>query len=110
MANDENNKKLNQDFALWKKPKMMNHFLIRQGKGRPMMVIECSAMVKDELGDTIDIHLGGSDLIFPIMRMKSLNQKQQMAKASELLVTQWDGQCKWTKMSKSSKISKLLGS
>ena len=35
------------------------------GKGRPGWHIECSAMVKDELGDTIDIHLGGSDLIFP---------------------------------------------
>ena len=45
---------------------MMNHFLILLGgKGRPGWHIECSAMVKDELGDTIDIHLGGSDLIFP---------------------------------------------
>ena len=35
------------------------------GPGRPGWHIECSAMVREELGDTIDIHLGGADLIFP---------------------------------------------
>lgn len=35
------------------------------GKGRPGWHIECSAMVRDRLGDTIDIHTGGADLIFP---------------------------------------------
>ena len=67
MANDENSKKLNpQDFALWKKAKDDEPFFDSPwGKGRPGWHIECSAMVKDELGDTIDIHLGGSDLIFP---------------------------------------------
>ena len=67
MASDENTKKLNpQDFALWKKAKNDEpYFDSPWGKGRPGWHIECSAMVKDELGDTIDIHLGGSDLIFP---------------------------------------------
>ena len=67
MTNEENTKKLNpQDFALWKKAKENEPaFNSPWGKGRPGWHIECSAMVKDELGDTIDIHLGGSDLIFP---------------------------------------------
>ena len=67
MNNDENSKKINpQDFALWKKAKSDEpYFDSPWGKGRPGWHIECSAMVKDELGDTIDIHLGGSDLIFP---------------------------------------------
>ena len=67
MTNEEKTKKLNpQDFALWKKAKENEPaFNSPWGKGRPGWHIECSAMVKDELGDTIDIHLGGSDLIFP---------------------------------------------
>jgi len=67
MNNDENSKKITpQDFALWKKAKNDEpYFNSPWGKGRPGWHIECSAMVKDELGDTIDIHLGGSDLIFP---------------------------------------------
>ena len=35
------------------------------GKGRPGWHIECSAMAKKYLGDTIDIHAGGQDLTFP---------------------------------------------
>ena len=67
MTKDENSKKVNpQDFALWKKAKDDEpSFDSPWGKGRPGWHIECSAMVKDELGETIDIHLGGSDLIFP---------------------------------------------
>jgi cysteinyl-tRNA synthetase len=54
------------DFALWKgakpgEPAWDSHW----GPGRPGWHIECSAMVKQELGETIDIHVGGSDLIFP---------------------------------------------
>jgi cysteinyl-tRNA synthetase len=54
------------DFALWKKakegePKWESPW----GKGRPGWHIECSAMSMKELGETIDIHAGGSDLIFP---------------------------------------------
>jgi cysteinyl-tRNA synthetase len=54
------------DFALWKGSRPGEPgFPSRWGIGRPGWHIECSAMVREELGDTIDIHLGGADLIFP---------------------------------------------
>ena len=54
------------DFALWKGAKPGEpSFDSPWGPGRPGWHIECSAMVREELGDTIDIHLGGADLIFP---------------------------------------------
>ena len=54
------------DFALWKKANPGEPgFPSPWGHGRPGWHIECSAMVRKELGETIDIHLGGSDLIFP---------------------------------------------
>jgi len=54
------------DFALWKGAKPGEPcFPSPWGPGRPGWHIECSAMVRQELGDTIDIHLGGADLIFP---------------------------------------------
>ena len=54
------------DFALWKRAKMDEpSFPSPWGEGRPGWHIECSAMVREELGDTIDIHLGGADLVFP---------------------------------------------
>tara|TARA_B100000212_G_C27376491_1_gene534956 strand:+ start:1606 stop:3075 length:1470 start_codon:yes stop_codon:yes gene_type:complete len=67
ITSDEKDKKINpQDFALWKKTKNNEPFFQSPwGDGRPGWHIECSAMVKAELGETIDIHLGGSDLIFP---------------------------------------------
>lgn len=54
------------DFALWKKakpgePSWQSPF----GEGRPGWHIECSAMAKKYLGTHFDLHLGGSDLIFP---------------------------------------------
>jgi len=54
------------DFALWKSAKPGEpSFPSPWGEGRPGWHIECSAMVREELGDTIDIHLGGADLVFP---------------------------------------------
>ena len=54
------------DFALWKGAKPGEpSFPSPWGAGRPGWHIECSAMVREELGDTIDIHLGGADLVFP---------------------------------------------
>jgi cysteinyl-tRNA synthetase len=54
------------DFALWKAAKPSEPaWESPWGKGRPGWHIECSAMVRDRLGDTIDIHAGGADLIFP---------------------------------------------
>src|SRR5690625_2754333 len=54
------------DFALWKKAKP-NEIAWDSpwGKGRPGWHIECSAMAKKYLGETIDIHAGGQDLTFP---------------------------------------------
>ena len=54
------------DFALWKFKKEGEPFWGSPwGEGRPGWHIECSAMIKQYLGDTIDIHGGGQDLIFP---------------------------------------------
>ncbi len=54
------------DFALWKAAKPSEPaWESPWGKGRPGWHIECSAMVRDRLGGTIDIHAGGADLIFP---------------------------------------------
>ncbi len=54
------------DFALWKAAKEGEPYWVSPwGKGRPGWHIECSAMNKRFLGDTIDIHCGGQDLIFP---------------------------------------------
>lgn len=62
-----NNEKLNPlDFALWKKAKEDEpSWDSPWGKGRPGWHIECSAMSCKHLGETFDIHAGGSDLIFP---------------------------------------------
>jgi len=55
-----------RDFALWKAPKPGEHFWeTRIGPGRPGWHIECSAMAMKYLGDTLDIHSGGVDLVFP---------------------------------------------
>ncbi|WP_198805025.1 cysteine--tRNA ligase [Leptolyngbya sp. BL0902] len=54
------------DFALWKGAKEGEPFWESPwGPGRPGWHIECSAMIRDRFGDSIDIHMGGSDLIFP---------------------------------------------
>ncbi len=59
-------KKSSADFVLWKPHKENEPFFESPfGNGRPGWHIECSAMAKKYLGDTIDIHAGGSDLIFP---------------------------------------------
>ena len=65
VQNDEA-KKNSTDFVLWKpqkpgEPKWSSPW----GDGRPGWHIECSVMAKRYLGDTIDIHAGGEDLIFP---------------------------------------------
>lgn len=54
------------DFALWKSAKPGEiYWESPWGKGRPGWHIECSAMILNNLGETIDIHGGGKDLIFP---------------------------------------------
>ncbi|MBR3755594.1 MAG: cysteine--tRNA ligase [Firmicutes bacterium] len=55
------------DFALWKARKTDDEIAWNSpwGMGRPGWHIECSAMSKRHLGETIDIHAGGQDLQFP---------------------------------------------
>lgn len=54
------------DFVLWKPMKPGEPFWSSPwGDGRPGWHLECSVMAKRYLGDTIDIHCGGSDLVFP---------------------------------------------
>jgi cysteinyl-tRNA synthetase len=54
------------DFALWKRAKPGEpKWAAPWGEGRPGWHIECSAMIRSILGESIDIHGGGMDLIFP---------------------------------------------
>jgi cysteinyl-tRNA synthetase len=54
------------DFVLWKpSPEDVIGWDSPWGRGRPGWHIECSAMIERHLGETIDIHCGGLDLIFP---------------------------------------------
>ncbi|MCH5203454.1 MAG: cysteine--tRNA ligase [Oscillospiraceae bacterium] len=54
------------DFAVWKAAKPGEPYWESPfGRGRPGWHIECSAMSRHYIGDTIDIHGGGADLIFP---------------------------------------------
>ena len=63
---DEYEKDSVRDFALWKSPKPGEaKWETEIGPGRPGWHIECSAMAMEYLGDTLDVHLGGEDLIFP---------------------------------------------
>lgn len=62
----EEKKEYPLDFALWKASKPGEPFWESPwGRGRPGWHMECSAMVLKHLGDSIDIHGGGQDLIFP---------------------------------------------
>lgn len=68
ITNDEYDKENAKDFAVWKLYSDEDGevcFDAPFGKGRPGWHIECSAMSMENLGPTIDIHIGGIDLIFP---------------------------------------------
>ena len=63
---DEYEKDAARDFALWKAVKPGEQFWDTPlGQGRPGWHIECSAMATKLLGDNIDLHTGGEDLMFP---------------------------------------------
>lgn len=67
-AADADEKEDVSDFALWKAHKTEdgdNSWDSPWGRGRPGWHIECSAMSKKHLGETIDLHTGGVDLLFP---------------------------------------------
>ncbi len=68
IANDEYDKTNPRDFSLWKFHTPEDGDVVYDapfGKGRPGWHIECSAMSMKALGETIDVHTGGTDLIFP---------------------------------------------
>jgi cysteinyl-tRNA synthetase len=96
-------KKDPMDFAVWKGAKPGEcSWDSPWGKGRPGWHIECSAMIKGLLGNKIDIHGGGSDLIFPHHENEIL---QTEAVTHDVLANYWmhNGmlQVKDEKMSKS---------
>ena len=98
-------KKDPMDFAVWKGAKPGEcSWDSPWGKGRPGWHIECSAMIRQLLGDKIDIHGGGSDLIFPHHENEIL---QTEAVTGGMLANYWmhNGmlQVKDEKMSKSMK-------
>ncbi len=78
----DNRKETSMDFALWKGAKPGEPAWDSPwGKGRPGWHIECSAMNLHHLGEQIDIHGGGNDLVFPhheneIAQTESLTGKQ----------------------------------
>ncbi|MEK7166471.1 MAG: cysteine--tRNA ligase, partial [Patescibacteria group bacterium] len=68
IISDEYDKENPRDFALWKfrtKEDGEVFFEAPFGAGRPGWHIECSSMAMNALGETLDIHTGGHDLIFP---------------------------------------------
>ena len=68
VISDEYDKENPRDFALWKFRTDEDgevFFEAPFGSGRPGWHIECSAMAMSALGETLDIHTGGQDLIFP---------------------------------------------
>src|SRR5580658_519959 len=63
---DEYEKDSARDFALWKAAKPgETSWETAIGRGRPGWHIECSAMAMEYLGDSLDLHAGGEDLMFP---------------------------------------------
>ena len=84
---DDPNKRGPLDFVLWQ-PSLPSEpaWSSRWGPGRPGWHIECSALVLRELGTTIDLHGGGSDLIFPHHECEAA---QSEAATGEKLVRHW---------------------
>ena len=68
VSDDEYEKDSVSDFALWKARRDEdgdNYWESPWGQGRPGWHLECSAMCREYLGDTFDLHSGGVDLVFP---------------------------------------------
>ena len=70
VEHDEYEKEDARDFALWKAATEVDERVGAAwdspwGRGRPGWHLECSVMSTTELGDTLDMHLGGEDLVFP---------------------------------------------
>ena len=99
------------DFAVWKAAKPGEcSWDSPWGKGRPGWHIECSAMIEKYLGDTIDIHGGGNDLIFPHHENEILQTEAAIGtKLSNYWMHNGMLQVKGHGMSKEEKMSKSLG-
>jgi len=100
---DDPNKRDPLDFVLWQ-PSLADEpaWESRWGAGRPGWHIECSALARRELGDTIDIHGGGRDLVFPhheceIAQLEAVTNKRFVRHWLHVGLVALDG----TKMSKS---------
>ncbi|HXR53788.1 MAG TPA: cysteine--tRNA ligase [Acidimicrobiales bacterium] len=100
---DDPNKRDPLDFVLWQ-PSLADEpaWESRWGPGRPGWHIECSALARRELGDTIDIHGGGRDLVFPhheceVAQCESVTNKPFVRHWLHVGLVAMDGQ----KMSKS---------
>ena len=100
---DDPNKRDPLDFVLWQ-PSLSDEpaWESRWGAGRPGWHIECSALARRELGDTIDIHGGGRDLVFPhheceIAQLEAVTHKPFVGHWLHVGLVGLDG----TKMSKS---------
>ncbi|HXM54061.1 MAG TPA: cysteine--tRNA ligase [Candidatus Dormibacteraeota bacterium] len=70
VATDKYEKESATDFALWKRAGSVDErvgaaWSAPFGRGRPGWHIECSAMAMKYLGETLDVHMGGIDLLFP---------------------------------------------
>ncbi|MDF1823282.1 MAG: cysteine--tRNA ligase [Verrucomicrobiales bacterium] len=68
VSDDEYEKDSVSDFALWKSRREddgENYWSSPWGEGRPGWHLECSAMCREYLGDSFDLHSGGVDLVFP---------------------------------------------
>ena len=84
----QDDKNAPEDFALWKFAKEGEPYWDSDwGKGRPGWHIECSAMINALLGEEIDFHCGGNDLIFPHHENELAQSKA--AKPSKNFVKYW---------------------
>ena len=91
VSQDEYEKEDARDFALWKPAaeadeKAMAAWDSPWGRGRPGWHLECSVMSLTELGDTLDLHLGGEDLVFPHHENEIA---QSEASTGKLFVRNW---------------------
>ncbi|MEL6889984.1 MAG: cysteine--tRNA ligase [Actinomycetota bacterium] len=102
---DDPNKRNQLDFVLWH-PSAADEpaWDTLWGAGRPGWHIECSALALRELGTTIDLHGGGSDLIFP---HHECERAQSEAATGEQFVKHWMHTCMVAKDGE--KMSKSLG-
>ena len=85
------------DFVLWKpSPPAIVGWPSPWGRGRPGWHIECSTMVEEHLGETIDIHAGGVDLVFP--HHENETAQSTCAHAGKVYARHWlhNGLVPWT--------------